>query len=154
MATPDYTITIVPGLSLNLTNNSFPSTGITGPVNILFPSQGTYKANVTLYDAFFPAPLAYGGPTFPATGLNNMPIVYVRNASQTVNINVELTEIGGVGKATMTLSPQGYLFLFNTGNTSSANTNGYGLEASDGLQVRAAVVNGAVGSPVEIFLAQ
>lgn len=136
-------VTIVPGLSLTVTNNSV-SSGAT-PTNIILPGNVVYTAQTSAYFEFFPinntVSQGPGFTTFPV--ITNLPVLYVRNLDTAAIATITVSKIGGATNITIPIGPLGFLLLFN-----ASNVPGVGV-ASGGITAISSVAN----SLIEIFYA-
>jgi hypothetical protein len=149
MANLPTSITIVPGLSISVTD----TTVLNSQPSIITPGQASYKATYTLFQVVFTTSnSAYlNVPFSTAAGLGGyLPIVYVRNIDTSNPVNIQFSTIGLGQTFTTRLFPGGFFFLWIP-VAAALGGGSAGIEASTGVGIEA--VAPAVNSPVEVFYA-
>jgi hypothetical protein len=146
------TITIIPGLTLSLTDTSLPAPG--SPANIITPGfQKGFNATFTLYRAalFTNSNSAVVNTPLPRPdGGNFIPIVYVKNIDPSNPVLIQYSLVGLGQTFSMQLIPGAFFFLWNPVGQ-IAGTGIGGIDTSTGIGIQA--VAPAVFSPVELFYA-
>jgi len=151
-------VTISPTLTVAVQSGSDLS-----PKQLISIGGISFSGTVLFYNEFFP--ITGGVPTFPGIPLsfltditapnsNNAPIVYIRNQDNSAIIGVTLwypNSGGGSSQqsATFNLAPQGFVFLFNPVNVSSAVTIAGGSGNAGAIGWGAASVTG--GGPANVL---
>jgi hypothetical protein len=139
-------VTIIPGVSIQFTGQAISN----APVNIVTPGAVSYTAKVTFYESYFPAGTLVTTIPFNPTGVNYIPVVYVKNVDPSNQLIVTLTTIGGGGALSFFLTQNGFLFIFNPISAILGPGIG-GIDSSVGLKVQNASTSGTCAC--EIFMA-